>query len=154
MMQPRIPLPKDVYENNLLGQMAISILGDEDAGDLFMLLKDIACVGLSAGNVKFKLPDGEEFDMLPDPETPVLFQKPYLPRTIEIVRHLEAKGYLRLNFTNSKGCGYNVTPPADKSERVTWSQAAVKEICDFAAERAGMMTKRRTREQKVIPDCK
>ncbi len=123
-------LPKRVYEDNLMGKLAMSLVGDEDAGELFTLLKDFFLVRMSVSDITL---EGEAIDMLPDPEMPTVFQKPYQPRTMKIVEHLEKSGYIKLHSRNSRGCAYNVVPPP-KSERDGWFNKAMEDLIALTGE--------------------
>jgi hypothetical protein len=127
----RAEFPKEILEGNPLGEFALTILGDEPAGELFALLTDIFSVGMSAGVF---LLEGEEINMEPDPELPAVFQKPYLPKTMGIVRHLEKAGYLKQRFENERGCGYNVVLSA-REMRSDWARQALTEIMNYASEK-------------------
>jgi hypothetical protein len=121
-------LPREVYQDSILGQFAIAVLGDEPAGELFSLLTIIMSVRMTDGT--FVL-EGENIDMTLIADLPIIFCKPYHPKTIEIVRHLEKLGYLKLDKENDRGSGYTIIQPA-KDERASWTEAVLKEIEKFA----------------------
>ncbi len=129
-------LPKSIYEGNSLGQLALSLVGDEGASEIFTLLTTLMLVRMSATEVKMEGVGGEILtgdDWLPDSETPVCFQKPYGERTMKIVGHLEKLGYIKLLSKNSRGCAYNVVVP-EKSARDKWFEDALMTLEPFAVE--------------------
>jgi hypothetical protein len=128
-------LPKWVYEDNSLGKLAMSLVGDEDASEIFSLLTNLMLVKMSARDITMKGVDGEIMggeDLLPD-DMPTCFQKPYGPRTMRIVEHLEKSGYIKLHVRNSRGCAYNIVLPP-KSERAEWFNKALDSLTSFADE--------------------
>jgi len=131
-------LPKWVYEDNLLGKLAMSLVGDEDASEIFSLLTNLMLVKMSASDITMKGVDGRIMggeDLLPDSDMLTCFQKPYGPRTMRIVEHLEKSGYIKLHSRNSRGCAYNVLPPV-KAERGKWFENALMSLEPFAVETA------------------
>lgn len=129
-------LPKEVYENNAVGEMAIYLARGEDPGEMFSLLKDVMLVRMSATNVTMESIEGRTMggdDWLPDPDMPVCFMKPYEPRTMATVRHLEKLGYVKLHSRTARGCAYNVVFPPAKEHRMDWFARFVRDASDFSA---------------------
>ncbi len=129
-------LPKWVYEDCSLGKLAMSLVGDEDASEIFSLLTNLMLVKMSASDITMEGVDGEIMggeDLLPDSDMPTCFQKPYGPRTMRIVEHLEKLGYIGLVSKTSRGCAYSIVVPP-KSERDEWFNKALDSLALFGGE--------------------
>jgi hypothetical protein len=117
-------LDRSVYADTPMGAAAISVLGDEPAHELFMLLFQLLQVGM-AGKVSFEL-NGERI-LMDLPTEPLFFEKPYYPRTIEIVNKLAKKRYLSFYGENEHGISYTLNVPA-QDKRVAWIESVMNEI--------------------------
>jgi hypothetical protein len=117
-------LSSDVYRDTPAGGMAIALLGDEPAHELFLLLMGILLVSM-AGKVVCRM--GDEEVCMDVPEDPLFFEKPFYPRTMKIVERLEKKGYLDFYGENEHGIAYTLNVPAP-DKRAAWCEAATNEI--------------------------
>jgi len=138
-------LPANVLEGPL-GEMAIEAVGaTEPPDDLFVLLSSVLMVGISSKG--FSL-EGEPFDMNPEP---IAFTKPYYAKTMKLVEHLTASGYMRLNSQNARGSMYELVFPQDRGKREEWMQTVINVAAEFfIAERNQEQDKRRQLSRELL----
>jgi len=138
-------LPAKVLEGPL-GEMANEgVGGTEPPDDLFVLLSSIFKVGLSSVNF---LIEGEPLDITPEP---VNFAKPYYPKTMKLVEHLTAAGYMKLASQNARGSMYKLMYPRERSQRQDWMQTVITVAAEFfIAERNQEQEERRQRSRELL----